>query len=239
MNYAGWVDQGSIERTEFTRRFESVAAGPLLAEGVGDTWDTLVLDKVPPCPLHIGLLFANDPLNHLERGCWPEVKAVLKDLFGIQPHSYQGFERNYQGPEIRKVLNGLHKLYPLMRPDPIKSLYLDVFIQLRNVNTAIFGLQLQPNWKQCLDQLRCVLLALNAATSFPITPKAHILMEHVGQWVERHGRALGKEGEQAGESLHHFWKRSLESQGEVKDKQSQAFETNILRVLVKFNSDNV
>ena len=48
-------------------------------------------------------------------------------------------------------------------------------------------------------------------------------MGHVGQWVEKHGRALGKEGEQAGESLHHFWKRSLESQGEVTVKDSQAF----------------
>ena len=239
MNYAGWVDQGSIERAEFTRRFESVAAGPILAEGVGDTWDTLVLDKVPPCPLHIGLLYTNDPINHLERGCFPEIKAVLKDLFGIQPHSYQGFERNYQGPEIRKILAGLHKLYPLMRADPTKSLYLDVFIQIRNFNTAICGLRLDPNWKQCLNQLREALLALNAATSFPITPKAHILMEHVGQWVERHGMALGKVGEEAGESLHHFWKRMLQGQGEVKDKESPAFDAHILRVLVKFNSDNV
>ena len=127
MNYAGYVSEGSKTGAAFTRKWESVAAGPLLVEGAGDTWDTLVLDKAPPCPLHLGVLFTNDPLNHLER-TWPEVKPVLKDLFGIQPHSYQGKERNFQGPEIRKVLAGLHKLYPLMRADPIRSLYLDVLI---------------------------------------------------------------------------------------------------------------
>ena len=100
-------------------------------------------------------------------------------------------------------------------------------------------MKLQPNWKESLHQLKSSLLALNAATSFPITPKAHILMEHVGQWVERHGRALGKEGEEAGEALHHFWRRMLESQGEVKDKDSRAHEATTMRALLKFNSDNV
>ena len=100
-------------------------------------------------------------------------------------------------------------------------------------------MKLQQNWKECLDQLKSGLIALNAATAFPITPKAHILIEHVGQWVERHGQALGKEGEEAGESLHHFWRRMLESQGEVKDKDSRAHEATTMRALLKFNSDNV
>ena len=51
--------------------------------------------------------------------------------------------------------------------------------------------------------------------------------------------ALGKVGEEAGEALHHFWKRMLQGHGEVKDKESPAFDAHILQVLAKFNSDNV
>ena len=169
MNYEGYLSEGSRTGAAFTRKWASVAAGPPIVQGAEDTWDTLVLDKAPPCPLHLGVLFTNDPLNHLEK-TWPEIKPVLKELFGIQPHSYQGKERNFAGPEIRKMLAGLHKLYPLMRADPIRSLYLDVFIGIRNVKSALLGVKLQPNWRECLDQLKSALLALNAATEVSILP---------------------------------------------------------------------
>ena len=85
---------------------------------------------------------------------------------------------------LRKMLAGLHKLYPVM-------------------NEGIFGLFLDPEWAQIIGQLRAALFALNHAVSFPITPKFHIILEHVHQWIQRHGRSLGKEAEHAGESLHH------------------------------------
>ena len=85
-----------------------------------------------------------------------------------------------------------------MRDDPIRRLYLEVLLQTSRVNEAIFGLELNPSWSQLLHQLKVAVLALNAATSFPITPKYHIILEHVGQWAERHGRSLGKEAEHAG-----------------------------------------
>ena len=238
MNYEGWMHEGGQEGANSTRPWKSVAAGHNIAEGVGDTWDTLLLDKAPPCPLHVGLLFTNDPINHLAQFHWSDFKAVLFNLYGIQPHCYQGKDRNYQGPEIRKMFSGIHKLFPLMRDDPIRKLYLDLFVGLKHVNAAVFGVNLDPNWRHLLEKLKAAIVSLSEATSFPITPKAHILMVHVSQWVERHGMALGKLGEEAGESLHHFWKRDLESQGEVKNKDSLAHEAQTLRVLVKFNSDN-
>ena len=42
-----------------------------------------------------------------------------------------------------------------------------------------------------------------------------------------------------GESLHHYWKRLLEGQGEVKNKDSTSLQTQTLRCISKFNSDNV
>ena len=195
MNYAGWSEEGQREGAQYTREFKSVCAGPILVEGVGDDWNTLVLDKCPPSSLHL-FLALNDPINHLERQ-WPDFKMVLLQLFGIKAHSYQGKERNYQGPELRKMLSGIHKLYPQMRADPVRKLFLDVFIMMKKVNDGIFDLYLDPEWEQIIGQLRAALLALDAAVSFPITPKFHIILEHVPQWVQRNGRSLGKEAEHA------------------------------------------
>ena len=72
-----------------------------------------------------------------------------------------------------------------------------------------------------------------------ITPKLHILIVHVEQWVDVFGRSLGREGEQQGEAVHHIWKRLLESQGQPKVKESQAFVNFIMRALLMFNVNNV
>ena len=53
------------------------------------------------------------------------------------------------------------------------------------------------------------------------------------------GRSLGREGEQQGEAVHHIWKRLLESQGQPKVKESQAFVNFIMRALLMFNANNV
>ena len=46
-NYADWFEEGQRDGAQFTRKFKSVA-GPILVEGAGDSFSTLVLDKAPP-----------------------------------------------------------------------------------------------------------------------------------------------------------------------------------------------
>ena len=72
----------------------------------------------------------------------------------------------------------------------------------------------------------------------PITPKFHVLIVHVEQWIDRNGRSLGREGESSGEALHHTWKRMLEGQGESKEKEGEADRKIIMSTLLKFNSQN-
>ena len=67
-----------------------------------------------------------------------------------------------------------------------------------------------------------------------ITPKLHILITHVKQWVD----IFGKEGEQSGEAVHHIWRRLLESLGEPKKKESPAWVKFISKALLMFNASN-
>ena len=70
----------------------------------------------------------------LEATCWPDLKTCLYQLYGIKPHNYQGKDRNFQGPQIRKLFRGVDKLMPLMMEDP-RKLYLDALVQMAKVNS--------------------------------------------------------------------------------------------------------
>ena len=177
MMYAGWVNEGSRQGAEHTKIWDSVTEA-VLVEGVGDSWDMELLDKVSPPSLHL-FLGNNELFNHMESTCYPDIKADLKEFFGIVAHSYQGRERNYQGPELRQVFRGLHKLIPRMQDHPIRKLYLEVLISMRKVNEGIFGMVLDPGWRETLEQLRSALAALIASTTLNLTPKFHMITVRV------------------------------------------------------------
>ena len=65
----------------------------------------------------------------------------------------------------------------------------------------MFGTKLGEGWREALYSLRTALLILHTSTiSLPITPKLHVLMEHVETWVDRNKQSLGTLREQSGPS---------------------------------------
>ena len=87
--------------------------------------------------------------------------------------------------------------------------------------------------------LRDWIRRLNTILGMPITPKIHILITHVEQWVDIFGRSLGKEGEQGGEAIHHIWKQLLDSIGEPKETESEPYKKVIMKTLLMINSNHV
>ena len=123
-----------------------------------------------PAVLDWGTLLHFFQLCHMEQTCYPNIKATLKDLFGIEAHSYQGRERNYQGPQLRKILAGLDKLVPSMQGHP-RNLYLAAMVAMSKVNKGVFGLVLDPAWREILEEFKAALDSLSTSTGFPLTPK--------------------------------------------------------------------
>ena len=99
--------------------------------------------------------------------------------------------------------------------------------------------QLTDDCKEKLHHLRDCILYLHSSFNLSITPKLHILITHVKQWVDRFGRSLGREEEQLGEAVHHIWKHLLESLGQPKVKESPAFVQFVMKALLIFNANNV
>ena len=98
------------------------------------------------CPM--SHLAVNDVINFMEKTCWNDVKAVIYQLYGIKPHSYQRKERNDQGPEIRHILRNLARLTPIMQVDVNKSMYLDSPLNIKKVNDGVFETELHQEWRQ-------------------------------------------------------------------------------------------
>ena len=215
-NYTGWVIEGMKSSAANTKKWKSVT-GEVLVQGEVDTNDTLVIDKIIPGPLHL-YLSVNELINFCKIHCWPDIKDVLRDKLGVQFHVYMGTVGNYEGPSIRKIFRKLDSIKKHMEISSRKLFY-DALVAFRQVSQSVFNIKLHPNWREHLHILRDTIYTLNTTQGMPITPKFHVLIVHVEQWIDRNGRSLGQEGESSGEALHHTWKRMLESQGESKEKK--------------------
>ena len=211
-NFVGWSERRGTSAAA-TMRWKGVCGEPLLeiseAEGRGpDVW---LLILIVPAPLHLYLSY-NELINFLQKTMWPEVKEVLRDRLGVQCHVYQGKVGNYEGPSIHKILNNLETLEQYMLGGSTMRPFYATFIAFKAVASAVLSAkQLPVDWRERLHHLRTCLLHLHTHHGMNITPKLHILITHVEQWVDRFGRSLGKEGEQQGEAVHHIWKRQRES----------------------------
>ena len=237
-NYAGWVLEGEKTQAQHTRKWKGVT-GPVIIMGKGDTMDTLILDKIVAGPLHC-YLAANEVINFAEKTCLPEVKGLLKTVAGVQTHEYQGKVGNYEGPSIRKIFRKLEELQThLQVNNQDQQLFIDTLVSFRQVSQSCFGTRLHPLWREHLGKFRSCIQQMATLQGMAITPKLHVICVHVEQWIDRHGRAMGMEGEAGGEAMHHVWKRLIEGQGAVKDKTSEAYETATMMCLNRLNANNV
>ena len=98
---------------------------------------------IVPGPLHL-FLSLNEVINYLEKTQWPEVKKVLRDVAGVQFHTYMGKIGNYEGPSIHKILRNLDKLQPLMNGSNMQP-YLTIIQAFRKVAEAIFSTNKIPS----------------------------------------------------------------------------------------------
>ena len=72
-----------------------------------------------------------------------------------------------------------------------RVLYYNALTAFKQVSQSVLSTQLNPDWREHLHALRAALFTLNSSQGMPITPKLHVLVVHVEQWIDRNGRSLG------------------------------------------------
>ena len=156
--------------------------------------DRLFLDIIPPPELHLLIGIVNTVYSHMlinhesDALNWAKVCNVQR----IITHGNHGFEGN----SCKKLLNKVD----LLRRDSLHCLeYVDVLQKFNKVVDACFGVSLNENYKQYVEDFKESYLKLGT----PITPKVHAVFFHVTDFCDKNERGLGFYGEQAMESVHH------------------------------------
>lgn len=170
---------------------------------------------------------------------WPgDLWSFLKEEIGVIPHSYQGKEGAFEGPQCNKILNSVEaKLKPQLQALGVPGqMYLDLLLSFKSFKDTFFGTFLPSDFKDVATKFKADLNMLHAIQGVPITPKLHMIAEHVIVWAEKHGRALGEDSEQAVEAVHSIFDELWDS-FLVKDDESQVYLVNGLRAILKLNAD--
>ena len=104
--------------------------------------------------------------------------------------NYHPFQQ-LNGNAAKKVLEKLDDLESKV-PDHLQ-IFVVALRAFDAVRKACFGQVLDPSYLMAIENFRIAYLALG----IKITPKVHIVLEHVGEFCERHGQGLGFFSEQA------------------------------------------
>ena len=208
--FKGWVGAKAIYKTEFTQKFESTV-GEVLVWGVGDTRATSVLEKASPPGVHL-LLSVNDVFD--PHACKyfdgkEGMMEVMRKEIGVIPHSYQGKEGAFEGPQCAKILDRLDLLIPYFERGDAEHGDAGNFVLLlqsfKAVKNGVFGVTLAKNYKEILEGFAWHLKLAVLMGAVRETPKLHVISTHVLQWCEATGAGLARANEAAVEAGHHVW----------------------------------
>jgi hypothetical protein len=216
-------------QTSVASNFKNCHEKPLLSQGD----DTEVLDVIPPPELHL-LLGA---VNHLFQGMkrvWDLADSWPESLH-IKPAPNHGGHL-FNGPACHKLLQNIDQLE--LMAQRTSSFQVQPFIQafrdFKKVVHACFGQDLDENFPAFIKEFQ------ETCCSLPITvtPKLHIIFNHIPEFIKRNKKALGIFSEQALESAHcdfqQFWNTRFKRQ-----ISHPEYSDHLLKSVVEYNSKHV
>lgn len=237
-NYHAWKETAN-SKLSLAKNFKNCVNLPMF----DNSDDTLVLTLVPPAELHLLLGAVNHLYSHLrERWGSNEEGEYFADLWAKKGNVIREKLPYYafNGNSCRTLLSGfcLELLRTSVPNEPCYHEYVDAFRKLDKVVTSCFGRNLDPNYEKYISEFRASFLFLG----IPITPKLHIIFEHISQFMKLmkdlgwYPRGLGWYSEQAMESVHKdfmkIWQGSKYNISPLNPKYDQ----NLLRAVCHFNS---
>ena len=180
-----------------------------------------------------------------------EGREFMDDFLDQHNISKKGYmdSRSLEGNQTRMFLKSTTKLREayekvgkLEKAEQIIKI-LDIF---SDVVGRCFGMKLDPGYKAALQSFSDAYMELHKEKpkTFTVTPKIHIVMFHVQQYLElmnaeeEEDRGLGYMSEQAFEAVHSDMKRMWEQGWKVSTTHKE-FEVKLRKFVVAYNSNNI
>ena len=187
--------------------------------------------KSPPPPLHL-LLSVNHATKALEK-VWPE------GLYEWTKQALQKFEKYFggtlEGNQCSKLIDKFDILENIAGGRSDIMPFVQFFKAFSWVKKACFGLKLEPNFEEIIDEFKDALESLREVHDITITPKFHMICIDVKRICQMTGGSL-KLNEQALESSHKKFKTLLlRFAGVDPDTDNPLWPLKVLRALEFFN----
>ena len=177
-NYQRYISETNGGNKSKSKDFFNCINPP--AECFKDCGPMRIIDKCPPQPLHVCKL---GPFNHLIKNlakqCPDEVSEFTKKV-QVSQEKYHGGD--YEGNEINKMLENINDLEELLDENYID--YIEGFKSIKELNEHVSGKELKSDYSEVIDRFTLNFLALNTNHRVSVTPKVHIIMEHLKDYCQ-------------------------------------------------------
>ena len=189
-----------------------------------------ILDVCAPPQLHILQGVVKHIYDQMYQE-WPGVAHWLNDINIKQKNYHNGA---FVGNDCMLMLKKLDKLQQ-MAPLCIQK-YVHLLRIFHKIVNSCFGMNLDPQYELHLRHFKDVYCDLG----IKITPKVHILTEHVQDFCKSNSRSLGWYSEQALESTHHdFHVNTWIKQSYKRNIGHPDYTRKIKDAVVSYNSKNI
>lgn len=187
-NYKEWSSSKKCSRKN-AKNFKNCVNSPLLPHV-----NKKILNYIPPPELHLLLGAVNTIFDKMSAEFEGVSLMWAKQCNVSKACAYGNYA--FVGNDCNKLLNSLDIL------DSMKILgvckYVELLRNLKKVVDGCFSVRLDPEFKDYLKSFKLSYLALEIS----VTPKIHIIFEHIEEFCEFSQQGLGYYSEQAMEAVH-------------------------------------
>ena len=143
-----------------------------------------------------------------------------------------------EGNECHKVLKNAEKLLEILPED--LHCFVRLLVSFREVVHACFtAKKLLPDYRAKIAQYCDAVLEVHSKHGFSITPKIHIIMDHLIEWLDVFGVPLGKFSEHELEATHYEFNKLWTKRFQVKEISSPDYTARLLKACLTFNERNL
>ena len=174
-------------------------------------------------------------IKNLAKQCPDEVSEFTKKV-QVSQEKYHGGD--YEGNEINKMLENINDLEELLDENYID--YIEGFKSIKELNEHVSGKELNSDYSEVIDRFTLNFLALNTNHRVSVTPKVHIIMEHLKDYCQETGNALGACSDQTIEAVHQLvHSRFSRSNYYIKCEESDKHDSKLFNGIMHVNSYNI
>ena len=144
----------------------------------------------------------------------------------------------YEGNECLKILQNTDKLQ-VMLSDKHK-VYTETLDSLRLIDESVSGKTLNDRYETSISQFAKNVEVLRKNFKFKLTPKIHIICDHLKDYLSSTGQPLGITTDQLVENMHQHVDKTFRKSGYfVKDIHSDAHDRKLLKGTIHLNTYNL